>query len=513
MPKLPTAADFGGSPAARGNIEQLQAPQLRGLASAQSALVNAGQAVEEIGASMQAMDDKLTAARQAAQLSDALGKATGEIGELEIKYQNDADFKTSHKRFQDESGGIRAKYEKSVDDPTVRAAFNKQYGNIETTKRLNVMKMALGKEGEYNVASLDDSMTAYAKAAASAGNDAERELVINQARVSLAGMQQAGWITADNAAKREQNFVVKIDEARVSQAMFEAPGDTSTKLAFDPTFASNLDPDKRQDMIRQGWDRQHEMNNRERSEAKRLNEAQAEEIMKTASELDAAKKLTPGFVAKARNIVSHGEYQTLHNMMEQTRSGEAVKDNPKAFSDCMNALYGANPEEAKKMAFAYHKRGLIKNATLSTILGHTQTLTKEDGPKNEYHRSRSFVAGSFKVSENNYDMAANARLQLAVRDFDDFVNEKPRTDDEIRKKSNDIVKYYATSDMQAAAKRSGIGSRSDPKVIKEEILRKSQNLIRDRQANKVTQQQFNNQMREYKRALDAATKAEEHSGK
>lgn len=231
MPRLPTEADLGGASAPRvptgvpsHNVSGDDAVVAKATARFGATVANVGEAIDQI-------DKQLTKSRQASQLSDAVGRATGELGELEVSFQSDQDFKTSPTRYTQQAEIVRQKYEKLIDDPTVREAFQIRFRDVATTKRLNVIQSAAKQEGDYNVAMLDRNAAIYATSAANAANSAERDVVIDQFRIDLSNMRMRNWITDVEAGNRERAFLGKIDQAIVARDMAIDPYSTALRLS------------------------------------------------------------------------------------------------------------------------------------------------------------------------------------------------------------------------------------------------------------------------------------------
>lgn len=183
-------------------------------------------------------------------LVDRLGKATSDLGQLQLDIDKDPDFRTSTERFREGSDEIRDKYLEGVKDQAVITAFRKQFQQLAISKGLSVQKGAWQKEQDYNVSTLDQSLDTYASAAANAKNPAEAAIVEQQARLAISAAQNGGWISAVDAGKRERHFLEKRDEAVVRRDINLMPEFAATRLEKDPEYGKSLNPVTREILYR-----------------------------------------------------------------------------------------------------------------------------------------------------------------------------------------------------------------------------------------------------------------------
>src|SRR6185369_1606387 len=116
MPTLPTLDTLGPRPQ--------PTPQI-GVQS-----INLGQtenAVAGVGDAMQQIDEHLTTARRAGQLTDALGRATEALGAKELQYKHDPDFATVPTRFKVDATTIGDATAAGINDPAVQRLFRNEY--------------------------------------------------------------------------------------------------------------------------------------------------------------------------------------------------------------------------------------------------------------------------------------------------------------------------------------------------------------------------------------------------
>lgn len=459
------------------------------------ALANLAGQVSKIGQDMQAV-------QREADLQDRIGKATAEIAELELTFERDQDFRTAPQRFQEQADAIRDKYLDGVNDSVVATAFRKQFQQLSLAKSINVRKGAWKKEADYNVASLDANLDTYATAAANAKNPAEAALVESQARIAITTAQTGGWISAEDAGKRERAYLTKRDSAIVIRDMSLNPGLTATKLSLDPAYAAHVDPVARERYVDQAFRRSLEAKRSADAAAETARKARGDELYKEALFRQAKGTLTPAYVEEVRAFIEPTEYKALLAGM----SGADRKDDPQAFSEVQSMLY-RNPALAQSMAFFLHKNGKLRNETLSSVLSRAREIERSGGPRTPYERERAFITDTLKPSSMVNDPAGSARYALAIREFDDYALEKPREPKELREKAEEIQKRYALVDMAELARRTSAGVRNDPEQQIEALQVEGERLLQDFQSKKIDEPTFRKRMSDLNRAREAAEKA------
>ena len=491
--------------------QQRTPPEMVGMpkASAPTLVNHTGEALQSFVSDLNRIGEDLYKRQVEADLYDRLGKATAEVSNAELQLERDPDFRTAPQRFQDQADAISAKYLDGVSDTAVATAFKRQFGQIALSKSINIRKSAWKKEADYNVSSLDDAITTYANAAANAKNPAEASIVEQQARLHIARMQAAGWISAEDAGKRERTFLSKRDTATVLRDMSIDPSLASSKLSIDPTYAPNIDPVTRERFVDQAFRRADAEQRQQDAQAERDRKARGDELMKEALSRQAGGTLDRNYIEEIRQFIEPAEYKSLLAGV----SGADRKDDPSAFAN-LESLVETNPAEARRRAFQYHRSGLIRNETLATINNRARTLERQEGPKSEYERSRQFIADTLRPSPLVNDPAGSARYGLAVREFDDFASANPKaTDKELRDKANDIQKRFSLVDMAKLAQDTSVGAQPTPEAQLKSVEAQAIQLMQDRDAKKISQQDFSRKMADLDKVRRAAEKAAQHAGK
>jgi hypothetical protein len=506
MPRLPTALDLGEPLVIRPTRDFLRYTPRLGLEQAGESITRAGQAVGELGSAMQQIDQRLTEARRASQLNEAVGRATESLGRLEIQYGQDTDFKTSPDRFSKDVEGLRSEFEKTIDDPVVRSSFAQHFQTLATTKRLNVLKQAVNQEQDYNVSQLTSNRKIYAQAAANAQNDAERQLIMSQWEVSVGGMQQAGWITRQDAANKILQFNTDIDEARLEEALSKSPDEAAFRLAAEPEYLANLDPIKRNRAIEEGFNRAAEAERRQRTESERIRGEQREAIMKTAWDMNTANTLNRGFIQRVRPIVTDGEYHELLTAMRRKETGDDAEDDKAAVAVMEDAL-DRDPDEAIRLARSYYRTDMLTTSTFKSFRDKARSLLAGEKPPPVYKAQRDKIRDALAVPESVYDPAGRARYAIAIEEFDNFARGKDRSDKELTDHADDVLKRRSLLDMRAIAEKTSVGVRQSPQGQIDAITSQVRALQQNRDNNRITQEQYNREMRKLNDAMNAARKA------
>lgn len=438
----------------------ISTPTVRGVAVADDPT---GAAMASLGQTIGVIGEQIQKARREADLSDRLGKATAELSELELTYENDPDFRTSPQRFRKDAEAIRAKYLDGVDDQVVKQAFSSQYGKLSQAKSINVRKGAFVKERDYNVASLDTNIETYAQASAQAKTPVEREFIANQARLAIASMQQGGWINNVDAGKRERQFLSRSEEAVILRDMQIDPSMTADRLALDPKYAANIDPVQRERWVDQSYRRAESERVRMEREDEKYRKRRGDELLKDAFSKMERGQLTRADVEQARAFVEPSEYKSL---LKGLHGGDERRDDPHAYADLQKLIY-TNPAEAERLAFVYHQNGRIKNGTLSATLDRARSIGRSEGPKSEYERSRAFITMALAPNQlDNNDPAPRARMALALREYDDFAAKGDKTGKELKDKADEVVKRRAVVDMVEMARNTSMGGDiNNPSVV------------------------------------------------
>lgn len=147
------------------------------------------------------------------------------------------------------------------------------------------------------------------------------------------------------------------------------------------------------------------------------------------------------FIESIRPVISDDEYKSLLVGMREAQSGEGMKSDPDVFRELQGALY-SNPESVRQRALTAHRNRLLTNTDLSAILTKADDLDREKGPKSEFERSRAKIINKLDPGPFVQDPIGKGRFADALYEFDSWVEQKQRTDEEIAKRADQIVNQY-----------------------------------------------------------------------
>jgi hypothetical protein len=231
MPRLPTLDDLGQRPSPTPQLGVVPID----MSAPAHALAGVGDAINQI-------DAHLTEARRATDLTDALSGATQALGEQEIGFQRDPDFKTVPQRFGKVAAQIGQDSAGQITDPVVRQVFQREYQKLAVAKQLGVTQFAAKQEADYHAGQLETNLQTIAQQAATAKTDLERDVIGNQAKIAIGETRAARWITEEHATRLETQFQRNYEEALVTRDMGDDPGTTYSRLKNDPQYGIHIDP-------------------------------------------------------------------------------------------------------------------------------------------------------------------------------------------------------------------------------------------------------------------------------
>lgn len=517
MPRLPTAESLGERPVPQtsGGIVPFRGEQYFGeFTQAQLRYVDAGQSLVQLGASLLEMNAVRTRAKQAVELSDALSKANEELSFTEAAMERDPDFDTLPQRFEAAAQEIGKRYGAGLSSDAVRRSFDIRYRETALSKRINILKTAVGKEQSFRVSNLDNSLDVLAREAAAEPDQGNKELIANHAGLMLSEHVRGGWITEVQAEDRENKFQKRVDYAQVIRDGNEDPGATATRLMVGGDYAKYLEPVDRE-RLEVRFLNLAETRNRalEAAEEKRIRGAGDAALMEAYSKL-ASGTLIRSDIEKIPQIgpgaITPAEYKGLLDALV----GGGTTDNPAAVADVERLVY-ANPESARKAVFGYHARGMLTSSYLSSTLSRVHGLLRQEGPRSSYERDRQFIVDMLSPSEFSMDPSPKARMGLALQEYDDWYTMRrdalKRDPDppEIRAKSREIVKRISIINMEDMIRKTapGASQQSDPQKEMDRIKADVQRVMKDRDEKRITPEEYQKRMRELQKQREAAEKA------
>lgn len=322
MPQLPTADALGAPPAPQ---PQVVAPTLQ-TGAVGAAMQTAGEALVQI-------DEHLTRARRATDLTNALGAATEELGTKAIEYSRDQDYRTAPTRFKADAISIGKRFGDGIADPIVRNVFANEYTKLAVSKQLGVVVGAAKQESDANEAKLDTALQAYSQQYATAANDMERATILNLAKIAIGENVTAGWITDVRGQAKAKQFAQHTDQAVALNGINTDAEGTYKKLSSDPSFLAGLDP-----VVRQQLTHTAEVRSAQNDAAIRRAKAEIEENAREAMFQDYAKgKLSATQVAQSQAATGVKEHYL--NLLKAQAAGAEAVDNVAVKRDLWSRIY------------------------------------------------------------------------------------------------------------------------------------------------------------------------------
>lgn len=178
-----------------------------------------------------------------------------------------------------------------------------------------------------------------------------------------------------------------------------------------------------------------------KAEADRLQD----EAMKNIWSKQASGTLRMADIEAARPLLKADQY---HSALRALKGEAGQKTDPSTFSHLQRLIVDGDYAEAERFAFKAHANGLLSNADLSSEVNRARSQSRQEGPKSAYERGTQYITTSLDPGPFVQDPLGKARWADAKRDFDHWVMAGKRTDEEIDKKSQEIVKQYKFIDMR-----------------------------------------------------------------
>lgn len=187
---------------------------------------------------------ELAEARRAAALMQASAAASRALHDLDRSFDDaDSDPSAWPSAFEAEVQRIRR------DDLSPLGAGNdnallQDFDDLAAAKLAVVRRLGATRELEGGRKSLQSALDAYADMTADASSDVEASILRDQAKATIARMDQAGFLRADEAGELERSLLDREESARVTRLIESDPQEAFSALS-DPAQFSSLAPDAR----------------------------------------------------------------------------------------------------------------------------------------------------------------------------------------------------------------------------------------------------------------------------
>lgn len=242
-----------------------------------------------------------------------------------------------------------------------------------------------------------------------------------------------------------------------------------------------------------------------KAERDRLGEAAMQGIWAASAD----KKLNRTVIEEARPLLSAAQYHSALKALEQPEGGQ--KTDPGTFRELQRLIAADDFQGAIDFAHTAHRNGRLSNEHLASETNRARSQMRQEGPKSEYERSRSYLTQSMDPGPLVPDPAGRSRLADALDTFDRWVLANPKAPDvEVSKRAREIVGQYKLQDFQETvlglpSPRSGKFSRSaDPAVILKEAADIGNEVQRRRDAGTLNEAAYKEEMAIIARWLKAA---------
>lgn len=433
---------------------QISSRVFRGAAAARAPFVDVnpgapGRAAAQLGRAGQDVSigflEQQQKARRTKDLLDAQASAARELADLELSIEQYPDFRGAPDRFQREARGIRERHLQGMDGQ-VQGQFSREFDALVLPKQTTVRRRAFKREVDGAIAGLDAITPEYANQAAAAGSQPERDQLIDQGRLAIAGMVEAGFITAQDGVARDQKFLSSIDEAGLRNMMTSDPEAAELALLDRGSFR-NLSPEararlndtvvRRADSARAERARQSEAAERKADKAR---EDRADVLLKEAYAREADGRLDRTYIDDIRSEISPSEYKSLLTLADP-KSGE-IKDDSEAFADLVFELR-ENPNGVAALAAQQHRDGLISNSTYISMVDRARTIGRQEGPESAYERGRDFLRASLDPGTGVRDPVGRQRTAEALDAFDRYALSGTRSDGDLATRSRELRDQFS----------------------------------------------------------------------
>lgn len=219
----------------------------------------------------------------------------------------------------------------------------------------------------------------------------------------------------------------------------------------------------------QEWVREQQgLADRADAEARKRQEELEAATAKAGWEREASGELTPNWVKANKDNLPLSEFKAL---MGATKGDAAHIDDPAVVNDLERRVYAG--QDISEDVMLAHRRGSLKNGTMSSLLSRNRDFQRTGGPVTPYERARKYMIDLLDPGPMVNDPAARARKANALKMLDDHIEaapkDKPRTDTEIWDFAKETVSRFALVDWNEIAvslplPKMFVGTRTAPNI-------------------------------------------------
>jgi filamentous hemagglutinin len=185
---------------------------------------------------------ELEQARRAAAQMQASAAASRALHDLDRSFDDaQSDPAAWAGAFEAEAQRIRRD---DLGEPMDDGGLARDFDDLAAAKLATIRRLGAARELDQGRQGLTKALDAYASMAADAASDVETSILRDQARATIARMDQAGFLRTGEAEELESGFFAREDSARATRLIDDDPDAAITALS-DPSRFTALAPDAR----------------------------------------------------------------------------------------------------------------------------------------------------------------------------------------------------------------------------------------------------------------------------
>lgn len=216
-------------------------PSMDGLNVVSAAGEKFGAALSDLGVKMKIAQDHT---QVAVQTTDYLTK----LDTLEQDHSKDPDFQNAPAKFAEKQRELETELSANITNDAMRQKAVLEWRRAGLSAGKRIQATAWTREVDSNVASLDSQETEASRSAAAAATPIERAGAVGRYGNAVKDAATSGWISEQEAVKREKRFARVLDLNDVMELTRTDPAKAGA-LLDDPKMYRNIDPLERQQLI------------------------------------------------------------------------------------------------------------------------------------------------------------------------------------------------------------------------------------------------------------------------
>ncbi len=174
----------------------------------------------------------------------AFGAFNCKLDDLFTSEAEGPDWSTGLKRFDQSLGELRRRHAADLPGPEDRAAFERHAEQFGTMQRIDLKRALTERQQADALSQLDGLLDYYTGKAATAPNDAFRQIAVDSGLQAIAGLRDAGYLFPEAAQKREMAFRQQLDTVDLANVVKGDP-QGSAAILDDSRLFPNADTDLR----------------------------------------------------------------------------------------------------------------------------------------------------------------------------------------------------------------------------------------------------------------------------